>query len=229
MNGTEESNINNAVEYHSRVAWTYESNYKKRAFIARKNVLHKLLALDDLTGQYWLDAGCGTGTLARFLATHKGCRVLGVDASEAMISHCTPHADTEFRQISDICVTGLKDARFDGVLCSSVLEYVSDPRAALIELRRVLKQKGLLLVSVPNSDPIGWFANLSAYWLTKHLGRWRLCRYLDYCKHRYSELTFRKLLDSCGFHVEAVQIYGGVRGFQILGHGSLMMFRAVKR
>jgi 2-polyprenyl-6-hydroxyphenyl methylase/3-demethylubiquinone-9 3-methyltransferase len=220
--------MNDAVHFHSQVAWRYESNYTKRAFVTRKNILHELLAADDLTGQNWLDAGCGTGTLARSLAAHKGCNVLGVDASEAMIFHCAPHPNTEFRQIGDICETGLADAAFDGVLCSSVLEYVSEPRAALVELRRVLRQNGLLLVSVPNSDPIAWCANVSAYWLTRHLGRWRLCQYLDYCKHRYSELHFRNLLDSCGFHVEAVRTYGGVRGFPILGHGSLMMFRAVK-
>jgi len=186
------------------------------------------LAASDLKGQNWLDAGCGTGTLARFLAEYKGCRVLGVDASEAMISHCIPHRNTDFRQIGDIGETGLPDAAFDGVLCSSVLEYVSDPGAALLELRRVLKQNGVLLVSLPNSDPIAWFPIVTAHRLTKYLGPWRMCGYLDYVKHRYSESGFRRLLGGCGFRVEAVRTYGGVRGFPILRRGTLMMFRAVK-
>jgi len=220
--------MNDAVHFHSQQAGRYESNYKKRAFLVRKNILHELLTGDDLTGQNWLDAGCGTGTLARFLAAHKGCSVLGVDASETMILHCAPHPNTEFRQIADICGTGLADAAFDGVLCISVLEYVSEPRAALVELRRVLKQNGSLVVSVPNSDPIAWSANVCAYWLTRPLGSWRLSRYLDYSKHSYTELDFRNLLDSCGFHTEAVRTYWGLRGFPMFGHGSHMMFRAAK-
>jgi ubiquinone/menaquinone biosynthesis C-methylase UbiE len=220
--------VSDAVSFHSQAAWRWESNYRKRAFSARKGILRELLAAYDLTGQNWLDAGCGTGTLARFLAEYKSCHVLGVDASDAMISNCVPAPNTEFRRIGDICETGLTDAAFDGVLCSSVLEYVPDPRAALIELRRVLKQNGLLLVSVPNSDPIAWWPILGVYWLTKYLGPLRLYRYLDYSRHSYSELRFRRLLESLGFRVEDTRTYGGVRGFPILGHGTLMMFCAVK-
>jgi ubiquinone/menaquinone biosynthesis C-methylase UbiE len=99
-------------------------------------VLDELLVGHDITGQNWLDAGCGTGTLARFLAERKGCKVLGVDASQEMISRCAPDPNTEIRQIRDICEIGLPDATFDGVLCSSRLEYVPDPLAALRELRR---------------------------------------------------------------------------------------------
>ena len=79
--------------------------------------------------------------------------------------------NAEFRQIKDICETGLPDATFDGVVCSSVLEYVSDPRAALVELWRLLKPNGLLLVSVPNAHPIARWPTL-----TKPLPLWALQR-----------------------------------------------------
>src|SRR6267378_2057328 len=174
-------------------------------------------------------ASCGTGTLARFLAKAKGCNTLGVDASAEMIANCVPARNTEFRQIRDICETGLPDGIFDGVLCSSVLEYVSDPCAALVELKRLLKPKGLLLVSVPNAHPIARWPMLAIYWLTKHLGRRRWFQFLDYSKHSYSELRFRRLLNTCGFRVEAVRTFGVTLGFEtFLGHGTLMMFRAVK-
>ena len=220
--------MNDAVQMHSLSAGQWELNYTKRAFAVRKDILHELLGGDNLAGQNWLDAGCGTGTLARLLAGQKGCRVLGVDASEEMITNCPLAPNTEFRHIGDICQTGLPDSAFDGVLCSSVLEYVSQPRVALAELRRVLKPNGLLLISVRNSDPIAWLPAVAAYWLTKWLGPWRLCRYLDYSKHSFSESGFRRLLDSYGFRVEAVREYGGIRGVPVFGHGTLMMFRAVK-
>lgn len=135
-------------------------------FFRSVRVLDELLAGSELSGQRWLDAGCGTGTLARFLAKHKGCKVLGVDASGEMISRCAVVPNTEFRQILDICETGLPEATFDGILCSSTLEYVIDPPLALREFRRVLKQNGLLLVSVPNAHPIARWPVWAVYWLT---------------------------------------------------------------
>jgi len=113
------------------------------------------------------------------------------------------------------------------VLCSTVLEYLSEPRAALVELRRVLEPNGLLLVSVPNAHPIARWLIVTMYRLTKPLGRWRQNPFPDHSKHS-SESGFRRLLDGCGFRVEAVRKFGGMFGFPILGHGTLMMFRAVK-
>jgi len=221
--------MNDAVYFYSQSAQKWESNYKKKGFSVRKEILRELLPARHLAGQSWLDAGCGTGTLARFLAKAKGCNTLGVDASAEMIANCVPARNTEFRQIRDICETGLPDGNFDGVLCSSVLEYVSDPRAALIELRRLLKPEGLLFVSVPNAHPIARWPTLAIYWLTKHLGRRRWFQFLDYSKHSYSELRFRRLLNTCGFRVEAVRTFGVALGFEtFLGQGTLMMFRAVK-
>ncbi len=221
--------MNDAVYFYSQSAQKWESNYKKKGFSVRKEILRELLPARHLAGQSWLDAGCGTGTLARFLAKAKGCNTLGVDASAEMIANCVPARNTEFRQIRDICETGLPDGTFDGVLCSSVLEYVSDPRAALIELRRLLKPEGLLFVSVPNAHPIARWPTLAIYWLTKHLGRRRWFQFLDYSKHSFSELRFRRLLNTCGFRVEAVRTFGVALGFEtFLGQGTLMMFRAVK-
>ena len=191
-------------------------------------ILRELLAATDLTGQSWLDAGCGRGHLARLLAEYKGCHVLGVDASEAMISHCVPHPNTDFRQIGDIGETGLPDTAFDGVLCSSVLEFVSEPSAALFELRRVLKQNGMLLVSVSNSDPIAWFPIVLAHRLTKHLGPWRI---VPVSRLFQTQVFGIKLFDACSTAADSVSTpYGvrGVRGFPILGRGTLTMFRAVK-
>jgi SAM-dependent methyltransferase len=220
--------MNEAVQFHSQIASGWESNYASDVFSVRMKVLSELLADRDLAGQKWLDAGCGTGTLARFLAERKGCKVLGVDASEEMISRCAPAANTKFRQIRDICETGLADETFDGVLCSSTLEYVPDPLAALRELRRVLRPNGLLLVSVPNAHPIARWPVLAIYRLTKHFGRRRWFEYLDHSKHCFSKSRFRALLDSCGFRADAMRTWGGVHGpSPILGHGTLLMFRAV--
>jgi SAM-dependent methyltransferase len=43
--------------------------------------------------------------------------------------------------------------RFDLVVCTQVLEYVSDPHTAIREMARVLKPGGLLFLSVPSACP----------------------------------------------------------------------------
>ncbi len=69
-----------------------------------------------------------------------------------MIANCNQTQGTEFRGISDISEMDLADGSFDGVLCSSVLEYTRSPEVALRELRRVIRKGGLLVVSVPSSS-----------------------------------------------------------------------------
>lgn len=55
-----------------------------------------------------------------------------------------------------------KNSEFDCVICSEVLEHLGDENKALLEIRRVLKKSGKLLVSVPNIDfpasldPLNW-------------------------------------------------------------------------
>ncbi len=56
-----------AVAYHRELAVGWEQRYKKPAFKARLRAVEECLSGHDLHGQDWLDAGCGSGTLARYL------------------------------------------------------------------------------------------------------------------------------------------------------------------
>jgi SAM-dependent methyltransferase len=47
----------------------------------------------------------------------------------------------------------LGDARFDLVLCTQMLEYVSQPGLVVEEIRRVLRPGGVLLLSAPGASP----------------------------------------------------------------------------
>ncbi len=52
----------------------------------------------------------------------------------------------------DVTAIGFPDESFDVILCSHVLEHVTDDRRAMREMRRVLRSDGWALINVP-SDP----------------------------------------------------------------------------
>jgi len=69
--------------------------------------------------------------------------------------------------------TGLRDASFDLVLCTQVLEHVPRPLEALREVRRILKPGGRFLFSVPHV----WFfhPHPADYWRFTQQGVLELC------------------------------------------------------
>jgi 2-polyprenyl-3-methyl-5-hydroxy-6-metoxy-1,4-benzoquinol methylase len=106
-----------------------------------------------------LDIGCGTGLNASALAC-LGHEVVGVDLS--------PIAIEKFRArglVGYVCdiETGplpFDDASFDLVYASEVIEHCADTGAFLEELWRVLKPRGSIFLSTPNS----------AFWAYRILG-----------------------------------------------------------
>jgi len=53
------------------------------------------------------------------------------------------------RDVIDIQNINYSDGTFDLIVCNHVLEHIPDDKAALLELRRVLKVSGILLLTVP--------------------------------------------------------------------------------
>ena len=202
-----------AVTYHASLAADWEQRYRKRSFQMRHTILLKCLEGRNVAGGVWLDAGCGTGTLSRCLAA-RGCRVLGVDATPEMVAAAIHLAESQgysdqlkFARVGTIANFAVDDSSLDGVLCSSVLEYVPDPSACLTEFARVLKPGGLLLVSVPNRYSVVRSTQLACHRVGTLLGRgW--FKFLDYSRQQYSQREFEGILVRAGFSLEKSLPFG---------------------
>jgi len=107
-----------------------------------------------------LDAGCGPGSTACYIAEQYGIQVVGIDIAEAMIEKANSRAQgmsladrAEFR-VADIFNLPFEDEFFDGVLLESVLTPLpGDKDAALIELQRVVKPGGWISANEAIVDP----------------------------------------------------------------------------
>ena len=98
-----------------------------------------------------LDAACGVGYGSSFLASVVR-EVTGVDVSPEAIAYAKEHyqkENTRF-EIMDVCSLNFPDRYFDLVCSFETLEHLNEPLKFLAQIKRVLKEGGVLIISTPN-------------------------------------------------------------------------------
>jgi ubiquinone/menaquinone biosynthesis C-methylase UbiE len=97
-----------------------------------------------------LDAGCGTGAVARALAQRPNVRaVVGLDPSPVFVEKAREYAKETSRLsflVGDARAIEYPDASFDLVVFHTVLCHIPSPERALEEARRVLRPGGWLAI-----------------------------------------------------------------------------------
>jgi ubiquinone/menaquinone biosynthesis C-methylase UbiE len=94
-----------------------------------------------------LDVGCGPGNLTAALARRVAPgRVVGLDRAPDVVAAAAADftADNLAFTTGDVYALDYPDASFDIVHAHQVLQHITDPVAALRDLRRVLRPGGLL-------------------------------------------------------------------------------------
>lgn len=107
-----------------------------------------------------LDVGCGPGTITLDLATRVAPgKVVGLDAAADVIEVATTANDRPDQvrfAIGDIYALEAPDDSYDIVHAHQVLQHLSDPVAALREMRRVTRPDGVVAVRDSDYAAFSW-------------------------------------------------------------------------
>ena len=122
---------------------------------------------ERLDQMHVLDAGCGTGSYSETLLPHVS-RIEAIDKSQAMVEMASQklkheiHGERIAVRIAGIDKLPFADNFFDGVMVNQVLHHLSDDasagfpihRRALVEIHRVLKSGGVLVVNSSSTEQL---------------------------------------------------------------------------
>lgn len=97
------------------------------------------------------DLGCGTGAVLERMLTHTR-QLIGVDGSPRMLELCRRRFAGQAEKhvslrIGELDHLPLRDGEADFACINLVLHHLSEPKAALAEIRRVLAPQGLLFIA----------------------------------------------------------------------------------
>ena len=137
-----------------------------------------------------LDYGCGTGELL-VACQHQGWQISGLEPSA--------HARQKASQITGINIADnvdhFKGQQFDVITLWHVLEHVMDLRQKISELKKLLKDDGLLFLAVPNCqspDALFYQEYWAGYDVPRHL--WH-----------FTKASMAALLGSQGMTVQCIK------------------------
>jgi len=106
-----------------------------------------------------LDVGCGDGYLIHLLLIRGVRRVYGIDNNWVglTLAYRKLIEKKNYGNWSVVMASGdnvpMHDNQFDVVILADVIEHLYKPHDTLIEINRVLKSGGILLLSTPNKNP----------------------------------------------------------------------------
>lgn len=115
-------------------------------------------------GMRLLDVGCGPATITADLAKAVAPgRVIGIEPVEGILATARENAVSAGAprslsfEVADVYALPYDDASFDVVHAHQVLQHLSDPVAALREMRRVCRPGGLIAVRDADYGAMAWF------------------------------------------------------------------------
>ena len=174
-----------AESYNSRI-----DTKPHNAYYDRPNTLS---LLPDVKNKIALDVGCGPGKYTEALL-ERGARVIAVDFSDKMINHARNRIGEKATfHIHDMNkpFSFVEDQTIDIVLSALVFEYLYDWNPPLKEFHRMLKPKGIVILSIQHPFNDYRYFRSDNYFEIEKVG----CTWKGFDKPYYVECYRRSLND----------------------------------
>jgi ubiquinone/menaquinone biosynthesis C-methylase UbiE len=200
--------VSKQVEYWNKTAATLEDGEDRvtgKGF--RQTVCNKLVQEHDL-GEV-VEFGCGTGAFTKSLA-HNAKHIVATDLSDEMIKVAKKRLEG-VRIITvekaDCENTSFISGRFDTVFMGNLIHVVENPRRALQESWRILRNDGTLLITSQTIYGMKPFEKIKMYLRAiKVFTMWG--KPPGNFRTNYSPDELSSLAESAGFKVEKVELIG---------------------
>ncbi len=133
--------------------------------------LDKFLSLKKGQGRSVLEVGCAIGAFSKLLK-ERGFEVTATDISEFIIKKARQlQKDVKFK-VLDIENSPEIDEKYDYIFAFEVLEHLNNPQKALLNMKELLKEGGVLVFSTPLptkqtlADPMHINIHSHNFWLS---------------------------------------------------------------
>ena len=151
-----------------------------------------------------LEIGCAEGAMGELLKKRYNCKYVGVEVNSEVARKAEERldrviiSDVERTNIEELCIT---EPGFDYIIYGDVLEHLYDPWTVIHEHKKVLKDDGYIVVSIPNVRNLQIIeALVNGSWTYKDEG------ILDATHLRFFTLQeIKKMLASCGYKIVDVK------------------------
>lgn len=163
-----------------------------------QNYLEDLGIIEDIKPKgNFLDIGTNIGFFLRHTCGKKW-NVFGVEPSPTLSDMARKYFGLNVKT-AYLDEANFQDNFFDVVTMTDVFEHIVDPKNILLQIRRVLKEDGILFIKVPNGN-----YSLLKLWLAKMARRLQDYDIFDSYEHLtyYTQKTLKKMLEDCGFKVK---------------------------
>ncbi len=157
-----------------------------------------------------LDVGCGDGFYLYLISKLGNYDLVGIDDNASSVEAAKEQVGKKSAKyiVGDLLKMPLQANSINKIVCSEVLEHLDDPVKGLTEMKRVLKRKGQLFVTVPHLhfpffwDPINWILQ---NWFKTHIkegfwaGVWNMHIRL------YTVQQLKNEVQKAGFKIEKIE------------------------
>lgn len=158
------------------------------SYLFQEHVGRYLFAAKYTKGKNVLDLGCGVGNGAARLIEKGANSVVGGDVSRNALSFFVKRYMQE--NLNPVCLSAsalpFRSNQFDVIVAFEVIEHVPEYEDLLKECYRVLKKKGLFLLSTPNK-------RIDLIWRSKPYGAFHI--------HEFFPEEIAKLIRQQGFEI----------------------------